>query len=307
MRCVRADSFDQHRYHLRMTNLEPFRSPVDRARFIERYDAVMKLWPVSYTDEVVVTSFGATHVVISGAEDAPPLVLLHGAATTAAAWIPAIAALSSSYRCYCIDTITDGNKSVATRRVNGAQDFVAWLREVFSALGIGDARVGGLSYGGWLAALLAIHAPDLVNRLVLVCPAGTFTPLTAGFMVRVLIASLLRSKILVDRAIQWMSSTPEAPSDPVLTLVSANLLTCRTLRPELPQPVRLTDVDLRRIAVPTTVVIGDQEILYRGGPRAALARAETLIPDVRTELVPHAGHVLTLDAPEVVVKAMLAR
>jgi pimeloyl-ACP methyl ester carboxylesterase len=54
-------------------------------------------------------------------------------------------------------------------------------------------------------------------------------------------------------------------------------------------------------------VIGDQEILYRGGPRAALARAETLIPDVRTELVPHAGHVLTLDAPEVVVKAMLAR
>jgi hypothetical protein len=48
-------------------------------------------------------------------------------------------------------------------------------------------------------------------------------------MVRVLIASLLRSKILVDRAMQWMSSTPDAPSDPVLTLVAANLLTCRTL------------------------------------------------------------------------------
>jgi hypothetical protein len=133
-----------------MANLEPFRSPVDRARFIGRYDAVMKLWPVGYADEVVVTSFGATHVVISGAEDAPPLVLPHGAATTAAAWIPAIAALSSSYRCYCIDTITDGNKSVATRRVNGAQDFVAWLREVFSALGIADARsVGSPTVDGW--------------------------------------------------------------------------------------------------------------------------------------------------------------
>jgi pimeloyl-ACP methyl ester carboxylesterase len=291
---------------LQMANLEPFRSPTDRARFIERYDAVMTLWPVGFSDEVVVTSFGSTHVVLSGAEDAPPLVLLHGAATTAAAWMPAIAALSRSYRCFCIDTITDGNKSVATKRVNGAPDFVMWLREVFSALGIGNARVGGLSYGGWLAALLAVHAPDLVNRLVLICPAGTFTPLTAGFMVRVLTASLLRSKTLVDRAIQWMSTTPDAASDPVLTLVGANLLTCRTLRAELPQPVKLADEELRRITVPTTVVIGDHEILYRGGAQAALARARTLIPDVRTELVPNAGHVLTLDAPEVVIKALLA-
>jgi pimeloyl-ACP methyl ester carboxylesterase len=84
-------------------------------------------------------------------------------------WGSIIAPLSGTYRCYCIDTITDANKSVATKRVREVADYVAWLREVFAALGIENAHVAGLSYGGWLAALLGVHAPELVNRLVLLC------------------------------------------------------------------------------------------------------------------------------------------
>ena len=100
---------------------------------------------------------------------------------------------------------------------------------------------------------------------------------------------------------QWLSSTPGAASDPAIALVVANLLTCRTLRPELPLPTRLADDELRRINVPTTVVIGDREVIYGGGPEAALARAEACIPDVRTRLLPGAGHALTVDAPGVLV------
>jgi pimeloyl-ACP methyl ester carboxylesterase len=82
---------------------------------------------------------------------------------------------------------------VPAQRVTGASCHVDWLRVIFSALAIENARVAGLSYGGWLAALLAVHAPELVNRLVLFCPAGTFAPLSAGFMVRMSASSLLRS------------------------------------------------------------------------------------------------------------------
>ena len=52
---------------------------------------------------------------------------------------------------------------------------------------------------------------------------------------------------------------------------------------------------------PEVVVIGDREVLYRGGPEAALARAQRLIPNVRAHLVPGANHILTLDCPETVV------
>jgi pimeloyl-ACP methyl ester carboxylesterase len=56
--------------------------------------------------------------------------------------------------------------------------------------------------------------------------------------------------------------------------------------------------------VPTTVLLGDREVIYGGGPQAALARAQTLIPNVRAHLLPNAGHILTADAPEIVVAEM---
>jgi pimeloyl-ACP methyl ester carboxylesterase len=46
-------------------------------------------------------------------------------------------------------------------------------------------------------------------------------------------------------------------------------------------------------------------VIYRGGPRAAIARAETLIPDVQTRLLAGAGHALTLDCPDELADAMV--
>jgi hypothetical protein len=97
-----------------MANLLPFRGPQERAEFIAKYESIICDWPVPREELDVTTEFGETHVVVCGAVSAPPLILLHGANTTSAMWSPIIATLSGSYRCYCIDTITDANMSVAT-------------------------------------------------------------------------------------------------------------------------------------------------------------------------------------------------
>lgn len=69
-------------------------------------------------------------------------------------------------------------------------------------------------------------------------------------------------------------------------------------------PTKLSDDELRRISAPTTVLLGDREVIYAGGPQAALARAQRVIPNVRARLLLGAGHVLTLDALEAVVAEM---
>lgn len=288
-----------------MVRLDPFRSPQARDGFIAKYDAVVADWPVDCEERDLDTEFGATHVIVSGPESAPPLVLLHGAAATAAMWAPVIEALSATYRCYCVDTITEGNKSIASRRLLGTTKLITWLRQVFAALDVEQARVVGLSYGGWLAANLALHAPELTNRLVLLCPAATFSPITLQFYRGVFSTSLSRSADRARGFVQWLSSTPNVDTNPGADLIVTALLSNKSLPTGLTSPTVLSDDKLQRIAVPTTVLIGDREVIYRGGPQAALARAQRLIPDVRTQLIPGANHMLTVDCPTELANELL--
>jgi pimeloyl-ACP methyl ester carboxylesterase len=280
-----------------MAKLDLFRSPEQRARFIAKYDAVLADWPVPYEEIDVDTEAGATHVIVCGPESAPPLILLHGTTTTAVMWRPVIEALSASYRCYCVDTITEPNKSMQSRRTFGVPKLVGWLRQVLAALDVPSARVAGFSYGGWMAANLAVHAPELVKRLVLLAPAATFAPIPVEFYFRVFSPGPLRSPAMAGRAVQWLSSTPGALSDPTLDLALANLVSGRFLRLGVTSPTVLRDDALRQISAPTTVLIGDRDVIYRGGALAALARAEKLIPNVAVSPLPGANHWLTVDCP----------
>jgi pimeloyl-ACP methyl ester carboxylesterase len=286
--------------------LSPFRGPQEQAKFIAKYDACMRDWPVPYDEQDIATTLGATHIFASGPPSAPPLILLHGASATSAMWSPIIGALSESYSCYCIDTITDANKSVATAPIRSVTDNVDWLRQIFTALSIAEARVVGLSYGGWLAAVLALHAPERVSHAVLLTPAATFAPLTIQFFARMGAASLTRSPSLIRRSLQWMSTTPDATSDPSVQLIATSASTCRPGRRGMVLPTVFSDDELRQINQPVTVLIGDRDVIYRGGPSAALDRARRHIPNVRTQLVPNANHMLTVDCPGLLVAEILA-
>jgi pimeloyl-ACP methyl ester carboxylesterase len=285
-----------------MANRSHFRGPRERAQFLAAYDSVMRSWPIPFEERYVETASGQTHLVVCGNHSAPPLVLLHAASATSAMWSPLIAAFGSSYRCYCIDTITEPNKSVATKRIYSIADHVDWLRQVLAALDLPAARVMGMSYGGWLAAQLALHAPERVSHLVLLTPAGTLAPLSLQWWVKMMTPVLMRSPRGVSRFLQWMSNTADAPSEPSVNLIGVGMLSCRLRR--VTPPSVLADDELRRMAMPVTVVIGNRDVIYRGGPAGALARAQQFIPNVHTQLVPGANHLLTLDCPKLLTTGL---
>jgi hypothetical protein len=82
-------------------------------------------------------------------------------------------------------------------------------------------------------------------------------------------------------------------------LIVESFFACRPIRSEIVQPTVLNDDELGRLPARTTVLIGDSEVIYRGGPAAALARAQRHIHAGRSRLLPHAGHVLMLDCPTI--------
>ncbi len=112
-----------------------------------------------------------TRFLASGSSDRPLLLLLHGTGGHAEAYTRNLAAHGGHFHTVAIDMIghgwsdkPDGGYEIA--------DYGAHVLAVMRALGRDRAHISGESLGGWVAAWLALHHPDKVDRLVLNTAGG---------------------------------------------------------------------------------------------------------------------------------------
>ena len=136
------------------------------------YRQVLDGWPGPKDELRLPTCQGETFVVAYGAQDLPPLVLLHGAQSNAAVWMLDAPTWSKSFRCYALDMIGEAGFSAPSRPPLGSDAHARWLDDVMKGLGIAKAAFVGVSLGGWLALDYANRRPEAVERMALLCPAG---------------------------------------------------------------------------------------------------------------------------------------
>jgi pimeloyl-ACP methyl ester carboxylesterase len=114
---------------------------------------------------------GSNRVRVLEAGSGPVVVLLHGIGRSLEDWSENIDALSSKHRVIALDVLGHGltDKPRVAYSVPLQREF---LRGCFAALGVDRAAVVGNSMGGAIAVSFALEYPQLVERLVLVAPAG---------------------------------------------------------------------------------------------------------------------------------------
>ena len=103
----------------------PFRSEQAKVKYLKFYDAKATKWPVNSKSTMIDTFYGKTFIRISGPDSSMPLVLLHGIGGNSFQWMPNIEALSENYKTYAIDNIYDNGRSVNSRSIDSADDFVS--------------------------------------------------------------------------------------------------------------------------------------------------------------------------------------
>src|SRR5579864_1261221 len=91
------------------------------------YDEALKRYPVPYESRMVDTAFGATHLLVTGDPESPPLLLIHGAAMNALYWSNIIQPFSSRYRVFSIDLIGHSGKSAAKRLDTRGSGTADWM------------------------------------------------------------------------------------------------------------------------------------------------------------------------------------
>ena len=284
-------------------SLPHFKTARAEADYQASYDAALARWPQPVETLEVSDRFGCTHIHAAGPMDARPLVLVHGYGFTSTMWAPNVAALSQVRRVYAPDVLGDMGRSAPARMPGSGVEYGEWLAGVLDQLGIERADVGGLSYGGWIAANLASYRPERVAKLILMDPAATFLPLVMQFMLRAILAMALPGYGATYSYVRWMTSRRSALGRSDLSLdpcarAFAIAFKGWTNGGAGTYPAVLTDDELRRIKAPTLLMMGEDEVIYN--PTRAIARARALIEGLRVEVIPNAGHSISMEQPEIV-------
>jgi pimeloyl-ACP methyl ester carboxylesterase len=293
----------------------PFRSEQAKADFEVLYLEKAKAWPVPSETRLVDTPSGRTFVRVSGCIGDPPLVLLAGARGTSLMWVPNIAALSARHRTYALDTVTDIGLSVARAEITKPEHLVEWLDEVLPALvPEGPFDLMGMSYGGWLAGQYALHRPARVRKVVLLAPAATALRSSFAFLLRIALIAMPfpgRHGGPVQRTLRWLfedlvrsERAGRKPGgrgiDDVIEMVTMDRFFAL---PWMIWPTVLGDEAWRRFRVPALFVVGENEKIYSA--KAAVRRLNRVAPQVMTEIIPGAGHDLTLVQADLVMEKVL--
>jgi pimeloyl-ACP methyl ester carboxylesterase len=246
---------------------------------------------------MVDTSLGQTFVRVSGPVDAPPLVLLHGAGGSSLQWAPNVEALAQSFRVHAVDLLYDNGRSVYARPAKSPGELTGWLDELFDGLGLpGGIHLVGLSYGGWLASQYALGSPGRLQKLVLLAPVFTVLPLSLGWIARAVLC-LIPLRWFTQSFMLWLLADlvqkGEEGRRTALEWAEDSFVAMRSFKPRrLVNPTILSDEELGGLKMPTLFLVGENEKIYSA--QSAVARIQRVAPRITAEIVPGAGHDLTL-------------
>lgn len=233
------------------------------------------------------TRLGRTHALVGGPPDGPPLVLLHGALASSAHALRELAGLLDTFRVYAVDIPGQSAMSAEAQPSVSNDELGHWLDEVMEGLGLERAHVVGVSMGGFVAIRLAAVAPERIDRLVLLVPAGVVRgPVFAGiFKLGIPMARYRRSPTerRRDAFLRNLLTTPD--DDWVGYLGDA----FRCYRLDMRVPTLVQKGELARCDAPTLVLGADGDLSFPG--RKLLARAPSVFPGLAdTELLEGSRH-----------------
>ncbi len=227
-----------------------------------------------------------------------PVLLLHGIGGRAALWAPSVAALAPRPVIAMDMPGYDGTRPALASFAELADAAVALL----DAEGAAQADVVGHSLGGMIALEIALRHPTRVRRLVIVASSPAFGSRDPAFRESFLTARLKPldegigmagvAAALVP-AMLGPAAAPEAATAAMEAMASVDEAAYRATLAVLTGFDRRAD--LPRVTQPALLIAGEAD---QTAPPRGMARMTEAMPHARIIVIPGAGHLLPLEAPD---------
>lgn len=264
-----------------------FNTPKDKATMVAWHERFRARIGRPTQSRHLQTRFGPTHVLLCGPEEAPPLVLLHGAMASSAHALLEVASLADHYRVIALDVIGQSPLSAEVRpEVNGSA-YGQWVVDCLDALDLPAVRMLAASWGGFVALRTAALAPQRILKLSLVVPASLVQGSGAdGFLKIGLPMTMYRafpSEARLDKFVSNLFTT----KDPDWVNYIGDAF--RGYKLDFRPPRLVRDQELAALQAPVQVFGAEHDLSFPG--RALLERAKVVFPHlVHSELLTGTKH-----------------
>ncbi|MCX4903701.1 3-oxoadipate enol-lactonase [Streptomyces sp. NBC_00878] len=241
------------------------------------------------------------HHRAEGPVSAPPLLLGPSLGTSTALWDKVAPELSVTHRVVRWDLPGHGGSSAGLIGPGASvADLAALVLALADSLGIDRFSYAGVSLGGAVGLHLAVHHPERVERLAVICSSAHFN----GSKLWEERAALVRAEGLAELAkgadSRWFTpgfTVPELiedhrTADPDAYAACCDALAAFDIRERLPE-----------IGAPTLLVAGRED---PATPPAHLREIADAVPGAALVEIPGASHLAPAQCPEAVLTALRA-
>jgi pimeloyl-ACP methyl ester carboxylesterase len=251
--------------------------------------------PVEGASEQLEVRGGSIQILRGG--EGPPLLFLH-ATGGAGTWLPFHGLLARRFEVIAPDHPGFGG-SDDLPEVEAIDDLVYHYLDVLDRLGLERVKVVGGSLGGWIAAELAVHSPERVERLALLGAAGLRVP---GHMATDMF--LKTPEQVVATLYKHPEAAPPMPAEPDVDFILGVFRDMAGLArygwaPYLNDPK--LERRLHRVTAPTLVLWADDD---RVVPIEHGRLYAERIADATLRIVEDCGHAMYFERPDAFAAAV---
>ena len=271
-----------------------FRSAEQKEQITALYDEFLKEWPVDTKSRMIGNSFGKIHVLVSGQDTAPALVLIPAENMSAVSWEENIRVLNKHFHCYAIDQPGEAGKSQLTDLNNypkTEQELVRCYREILDSLKIKNTSLVAASTGGRTALLLAAYIPQRINKVALIGPMGINKP-SPEFIWKTILTSMYPFSSIRRSTAEWTIGTADQVTSKYGPWYDQVL---KGTVPHTAYPMALSSGLLGKIQTPVLLVLGTNDNLA-GKPGEILEKAKR-INHLQYQVLP-SSHLIAIEEPE---------
>lgn len=269
-----------------------FKSKEGKSAIINLYQEKLNSLNIEFEEKDVPTSYGETHIIVSGDSSKPPMILVHGSNGCAPIAIETYIGLNDKYRIYAIDVLAQPNKSAETRLGMKDESYGVWMNEVISKLNLDSVSMAGFSLGGLVILKTLEHDESKIKEVFLTAPAYIVNgnPLSALFKVFIPMKRYMKTN-KNEYLEKFLSALFSQKDEFAIKYLSKVFLEFEM--DFSPVPI-INSNKAKNIKTPITLFAAENDILFPG--RKMLKRASKIFPSlVHSEMLSNSKHVQTME------------